>query len=130
MSEEYMDRLRWLPCLNVSGEEIPPYAVMFVTDTYDDGTLQVDKPDEDRATWPVVLNGPAAIPIDGYGSCTRDYPAKALCNGFTAGFCKTVSGSWEFGNDTSDVTGYYAIGAEVDGAALVVYSGRAGWPSA
>ena len=129
-AKEYLQAQRWLPCRNLSGEEAPPYAVMFVTDTYDDGTLQVDKPDADRGTWQVVINGPTAIPDQGYGECTRDFPARALCNGFDAGNAYTVNNSWQFGNDSSDVTGFQAIGGAVGGAALVVYAGKAGWPSA
>jgi len=69
--------IRWVDVYNDSGEEIPAYAVVKVTGTDEDGVLIVTKPDEDSLPPAKLLfTGPAAIPTDGYGAATRDWPAR------------------------------------------------------
>lgn len=76
-----ISEIRWLPCLNSSGEVIPAYAVMQIASvgTQNDGTVlyTVIKPDTDHALH-VLFNGPTPLAVGGYGVATCDFPAVAL----------------------------------------------------
>jgi hypothetical protein len=77
-----------IPFRNDSGVEIPPYAIMRPKQTVDTGTEVIDrdgqwciavvKPDTVFARR-YLINGPTAIPIDGYGMASDgSYPTLAL----------------------------------------------------
>lgn len=67
-----------IPFRNDSGEEIPPFAVLRpdgLVDRTDEWCLKVKKPDSTFAQR-YYVNGPAAIPVDGFGMATdASYPA-------------------------------------------------------
>lgn len=106
-----VDLQRWLPFKNLAGEEVPPFAVMKVTEwDGEDEWLKIEKPDEDNATCDIVVNGPTAIPANGFGSCTADFPARVKCqSAFSSGTCGVQAGSWEL---KSSKAGFLAQGGE------------------
>ena len=79
--EEFLHRCRWQPVYNAGSVEIPPFGVMYTSrsTTTVDGTLQATSPlSVDNYNHNLLsFNGPAAIPVQGYGSCTQDYPCLA-----------------------------------------------------
>lgn len=64
--------IRWQPCKNVSGEVIPPHAVVRFACMNDDGALDVDKVNGDLIAHGVTNHD--AIPVDGYGFVTATFP--------------------------------------------------------
>lgn len=119
---------RWLPVQNLSGEAIPPFAVMQINNdsTVDSGlatneiegvlVYNVIKPNDDsqnktnQAT--ILFNGPTTIPVGGFGHGTQDFPvmAKAGENSFQLTLADTlgvISGDWGINPNQS---GYRPIG--------------------
>lgn len=85
MLEHYSNLLlaiRWLPCRNDSGEEIPAGAALLISGvTIVDGrsVLAVEKPSH---IWQrrYALAGPWPIPAGAFGACTLEAPAWAWCD--------------------------------------------------
>jgi hypothetical protein len=74
--QTHLASVRWLPAKNVSGEDVPAFAVVRITGFTDEGVFEVDKPDGSDAEY--ALNGPGPMSATGYGTVTRDYPNWAL----------------------------------------------------
>jgi len=90
-----------IPVRNDSGEEIPPFAVLRPigpVDLTDEWCMKVGKPNATFAQR-YYVNGPAAIPIDGFGMATdASYPAPVKRENATATYGDgwgVLSGSWE-----------------------------------
>lgn len=88
-----------LPVRNDSGEEVPPFAVMRATGVVErDGGLWVQKVTKPDTTFArlYLINGPAKIPVDGYGMATdgRRYPCIVGISTDTA----NVAGGWGVSN--------------------------------
>jgi hypothetical protein len=58
----------------VSGEVIPPNAVMYIGEMNSDGFYEVNKPVTDSHPYGVMFNDMTPIPVDGIGQCTADLP--------------------------------------------------------
>ena len=71
-------QVRWLDCLNESGEDIPPWSIMRVTGCDSERILTVDKPNADGlGVHNFVSSGPQTIISGDYGFCTRSFPVQA-----------------------------------------------------
>lgn len=75
-----LDQVRWLPALNVSGADIPPFGVVKLVEINDDGQFEVDYPDKANYPFGLAFNGPTTIPSGGVGSVTTDTPFWAHYN--------------------------------------------------
>jgi len=71
-------QVRWMVCSNQFAGVIPAYAAMKVIGVDSNGFLQVTQPDADGMD--VVINDGVNIPQNGFGTCTRDFPANVLYN--------------------------------------------------
>jgi hypothetical protein len=69
-----LDQVRWLPALNISGDDIPPFGVVRLVSINDDGQFEVDYPDKANYPYGLAFNGPTTIPSGGAGSVTTDTP--------------------------------------------------------
>jgi len=69
-----LDQIRWLPCLNISGAEIPPFGVVRLVEMNTDGQFEVDYPNQNNYPYGLAFNGPTTIPAGGVGSVTCDTP--------------------------------------------------------
>lgn len=65
---------RWLPCLNISGAEIPPFGVVRLVELNEDGQFEVDYPNQNNYPYGLAFNGPTTIPAGGTGAVTTDTP--------------------------------------------------------
>lgn len=72
---------RWIECVNVGSQEIPPHGCCEIVGTTTAGigrtVLQVKRPTADGLA-NVVLNGVQPIQAAKHGYCTKDFPAFAL----------------------------------------------------
>lgn len=114
--QNYLDSLSWKPVKNVSGEECPPFSIMrIVRFDIEGGFWEIDKPNQDSYIYGIAVNNDAAIPVDGFGSATRDYPCYAATDpdsgsgsgdGGDQQRCGPAAGSWylDFGQ-----TGFRAL---------------------
>ena len=75
-----LDQVRWLPALNVSGADIPPFGVVKLVEINDEGQFEVDYPDKANYPFGLAFNGPTTIPSGGVGSVTTDTPFWAHYN--------------------------------------------------
>jgi hypothetical protein len=98
---------------NTSGEQIPGFAVMKVTDTIN-GVIQVGKPDTDNDTCSIVINDGSAVNDQKYGVCFYPgaQPLFIKCHSFTSGVCGVKSGQWYLDNT---MAGFNAIGKDANG---------------
>lgn len=106
---EYFEAQRWLPCKNVGATAIPPYSGVKVSGIYDDGTLQVEQADApfDTHMGNFASTGPERIPAGEYGQATFDYPALAVTDDSTLGFCRIRTTSYSMLNPiTESVQGH------------------------
>lgn len=71
-TETHRSSIRWLPCVNVSGETIPPFALLRYVGMTDDGFIQVNKPNEDDKADGV--NDGTEIAVDSTGMTSTDFP--------------------------------------------------------
>jgi len=94
---------RWQSFRNVSGEEIPAFGLVELTDQEElEGGLiwQADKPDatteSDQNAAVLAVNGPVRVPIGGYGECSQDWPMQVLFGEALTrkDGCGPKSGSW------------------------------------
>lgn len=82
----YWSNLRKVPCTNSTGEEIPPYGLVELEGTDDDGTFIALKPRADGCH--VFVNGPTPIPDGSDGMVTSQAPIIIATDG-TAGVGET-----------------------------------------
>ena len=92
------DNIRWMPFLNVSGKEIPPFACMQIAGwpippelgygTFEEDGMPIWKltipgkhAEETQNSAVLFINDCTPVPPGGRGSCTRDWPAKVLHDG-------------------------------------------------
>jgi hypothetical protein len=131
---QYLSEIRWIPCRNDSGEEVPARAMMRPTgieETDAGPVVIVAKPNADDALG-YCINSPDAIPQGdannpGYGLCTFDFPAYVLHD--------AADGNPSFGQAWGSANGSWKIRKHTTGThtALGSVNGRgyfAGPPSA
>ncbi len=109
---------RWLDFNNVSGEEIPAFAVLKITGLDSNGFLTADQYDQFGAVYPTAINGAHAVANTKNGKCTMSFPAWVKHNGSPA-FGESwgpVSGQWDARLRS---IGFSVIGGAVDGRVLV-----------
>jgi hypothetical protein len=100
-------QIRWLACLNNSGQTIPAFAAVRVTDADSTGVLQGIQPTANGQD--VYLNGPIPIKAGSVGRVTRDWPWYALydsgtgtpANGDTWG---ATANSWKLAKNNAGFT--------------------------
>lgn len=69
-----LDQVRWLPCLNVSGADVPPFGVVRLVEVNDAGQFEVDYPNANNNPFGLAFNGPTTIAAGGTGLVTTDTP--------------------------------------------------------
>lgn len=86
---------RWIDVFNVSGEVIPPFAALRMVGVNPELAVMVAKPDTNNSVF-VLINGPASVPVNGYGLATNDFPAVAgiLTSAAIGQTLGTVAGFW------------------------------------
>lgn len=126
-----LTRIRWMPCQNTTGNDIPGFAVMRVTGIADPTTtdneyvLQVDQPNGSPALY--CVNGPQVIKAQsgstpGWGICSFDFPNFALYDS-TSGTPAVndgwgpKSGSWKLVKGQS---GFNVFNQPTEGRVLVM----------
>lgn len=72
-----VDAVRFVEVYNDAGEDIPPFAVMEISEVDDDGAYHVRKPTIDNSN-EVLFNGGAPIQIASYGQALATFPATAI----------------------------------------------------
>lgn len=73
-------QLHWVNVLNDTSEEIPPFALLRVTGLEaDTNAIKVAKPNASSDVT-LMVNGPLAIPVGGYGSATEGSPVPIAYN--------------------------------------------------
>lgn len=132
-----LTRIRWMPCQNLTGNDIPGFAVMRVTGIADPTTtdneyvLQVDQPNSSPA--PYCVNGPQVIKAQsgstpGWGICSFDFPNFALYDS-TSGTPAVndgwgpKSGSWKLVKGQS---GFNVFNQPTEGRVLVMQQSAGG----
>src|ERR1043165_7346379 len=129
----FINEIRWLECHNVSGQAVPPGAVVRVTGTDTNGFITINQPNADSLA-NCLVSGPLGIVKDGIGLCTAEGPVNATYD--SAGGSPTLNDAW--GTTASSwklvkgKTGFQIIG-NVDATGhmvLVNRSAPAGGPSA
>lgn len=119
-AREWLDNQRWIPVknLNTGGAgEIPPYAVVSIIVPYADGTAGASQITTDNTLdlGNIAVNGPTAIPADGFGMVTRDWPAVVYMNSgvFAGDYIGTYANQWYM--DTATNGGWRSWGMLDDG---------------
>lgn len=119
-AREWLDNQRWIPVknLNTGGAgTIPPYAVVSISVPYADGTAGASQITTDNTLdlGNIAFNGPTAIPADGFGMVTRDWPAIVYMNSgvFAGDYIGTYANQWYM--DTSTNGGWRSWGMLDDG---------------
>lgn len=81
IAESALQRINWEPFYNNSGQVIPAYAAMHHNGDEDRAGNFIMKMEQPSTTFRRIfyINGPVAVAIGAYGSCTR-YCAYALCD--------------------------------------------------
>lgn len=117
---------RWLLAKNVGSVDIPPHAVVEITDATHDGDgvtiLEVQRPTAN--SFPnVAANGLLRIPVGGYGYVTDDFPAYVKYTGspVEGEVYGAVSGSFEA---QQGYTGFWILGDAHDGIVRVLKTNR------
>lgn len=126
-----LTRIRWMPCQNLTGNDIPGFAVMRVTGIVDPTTtdneyvVTVDQPNGSAALY--CVNGPQIIKAQsgstpGWGICSFDFPNFALYDS-TSGTPAVndawgpKSGSWKLVKGQS---GFNVFNQPTEGRVLVM----------
>ena len=113
---------RWMDFNNVSGEEIPAFAVMKITglDSESNGRLTADQYDQFGAVYATAINGEHAVADTKNGKCTFSFPVWVMYDtGDTPALGESwgpVSGEWDA---RLRGIGFTVIGGAVDGRVLV-----------
>lgn len=81
IAESALQRINWEPFKNNSGQVIPAYAAMHHNGDEDRAGNFIMKMEQPSSTFRRIfyINGPVAVAIGAYGSCTR-YCAYCLCS--------------------------------------------------
>lgn len=84
--------VRWLPCVNASGETIPAGAVVKVGAMNDDGMYEVSKPTQNSYPYGIGFNDVSDIPATNTGQFTMEFPNWALfeSEGSGSGYAEIV----------------------------------------